>query len=1302
MDNLGSKNQMDAMEEIGDKLQDIERDARDTKSAMKSHGDQMKQTTRDTDMLSAATGSAAGGMGRMRSKMLLMGGAIAALLPVVIDLAGALGALIGSLGQAIIGVGALGTALGGALLVGLAGVAGAAIPAIDRLKELKGEFKDMGKEWSDLTGPGQDDFIGMAADSMDRVRAKFDVFADSANRSMAAMRDAVDGFFERLDVTRFDRFVERMTLSFERIADPIMQTIANVGETLSNIAIASAPFMEDMIYSFEKITRGWATSSTDIQSLRKQIGGMVDQARSWVYFLDAAWEVTKSVFGSGADEGQGLVDDMTKKMYGWANWIDNNQESVDGFWAESIQGTKDLAKFLGQLGPPLKNINDAMEPLVWLFEKFVGAISAIKLPGTEISGLTAIIAGLGAAKIADRTGVSGTWGMRGLWRPGSVSNPIAVMDMGMRSPGGGVVPVPGGGNKPAPKPGKPGIFSRMFGALKGGVGGALTVLGATKFGGPILQAGKAAIGKFMAVAKSPLGKFLKFGIPVSFLSNLLRGKNVIESVGGVANDFTLGAAGSAYNQIFNPMTDAERTRQTNQRRRPVRSGNAGEAAQYVTSGAGTQNPNDILAARDSLGERTQGEIARQINGNQLRLGLVTAMEDAAAQVVQRAKRRRQDAAEWKQRVADREAGRGVGINHLRRGNIRRPNIYGNPSASDSPGMGLAPGQGVESVSGGGRTVGEMQIKRGMAVMGEYQRTMREGHELAAQLGDKAKGKNAEVYRNTTEMWQKSSTAMRTAMQNARKWTSEEHTRIVADLRAQLDRLGIEGSQANQAIQSVGGSGNFSGASTRGTANTGGGGGGGTPPGRQATGGRLAGGGRIGGYGNQDKVGLGGGNLGAPGELVVNRHTERDIDRDLISHGKPPIGRRVAGENRPHYMPPPTKVSTKAERERHAAGGRLIPAAGFPSETWNSKIAGPASKLIDKYNLFLTDAYGPGHASTEHTQLGTAIDVVPGPGGSWEQVNAAVADAVSSGYTPVYYDGSGGSINLPPHGPGHHAHITMLTAAEYGAGAPVGVSVGAGGGGGPAPQVNLKPRKSGLKGAPGVVADRISQILTGAAEKRANRKLGGMGGGATGPAGPGTPMGASMYGGPNDPTSGTIGYRGDSLPGTMAFAELGMGEAMGGLPYGARARISYGGKSVVGRKLDIGLGGGDVNGQPRAIDLWHETAEALGFPFGTGIVKVQNLAKGGRISQTPSFGGWYGDGGDFTAHGPMMIGVGEKGSERVTVTPTGKSGPGGVKIGTININNHRKGDIKKQLKEEIEAAFSELTDHVQDDAGVGIV
>lgn len=99
------------------------------------------------------------------------------------------------------------------------------------------------------------------------------------------------------------------------------------------------------------------------------------------------------------------------------------------------------------------------------------------------------------------------------------------------------------------------------------------------------------------------------------------------------------------------------------------------------------------------------------------------------------------------------------------------------------------------------------------------------------------------------------------------------------------------------------------------------------------------------------------------------------------------------------------------------------------------------------------------------------------------------------------------------------------------------------------------------------------------------------------------VGASMYGGPSDPTTPGDSGKYGKLDGTMGFAVLGMGTDMGDLAPLSDLVINYNGKSVTGKYLDIGEGGASVQGHVRAIDLWYQTAAALDFPNGVGLVKV---------------------------------------------------------------------------------------------------
>ena len=134
----------------------------------------------------------------------------------------------------------------------------------------------------------------------------------------------------------------------------------------------------------------------------------------------------------------------------------------------------------------------------------------------------------------------------------------------------------------------------------------------------------------------------------------------------------------------------------------------------------------------------------------------------------------------------------------------------------------------------------------------------------------------------------------------------------------------------------------------------------------------------------------------------------------------------------------------------------------------------------------------------------------------------------------------------------------------------------------------------------------------------------------GPPGSGQLVGATEYGGPGDPGSGTVGSSGvDLLQHPDSYAELGgttfqTATAMGGLPYMTPLRITFGSRSAIAYKRDFGLGGPPIDGLPRVIDLWWELAIQLGVPYENGlwsgpvkIVRPPGTGASNLVGQNPA-------------------------------------------------------------------------------------
>jgi hypothetical protein len=138
------------------------------------------------------------------------------------------------------------------------------------------------------------------------------------------------------------------------------------------------------------------------------------------------------------------------------------------------------------------------------------------------------------------------------------------------------------------------------------------------------------------------------------------------------------------------------------------------------------------------------------------------------------------------------------------------------------------------------------------------------------------------------------------------------------------------------------------------------------------------------------------------------------------------------------------------------------------------------------------------------------------------------------------------------------------------------------------------------------------------------------------------VGATEYGGPGDPTSGSYG----SIPNPDqsylpahpdSFAELSVlasnpanhesftfadANALNRLPYLAALRVTHGGRQVLLFKRDIGYGQGPgqtiENGQPYRIDVWWQAAQPLGITkSAVNIQLAPETGTAGTLEQLPT-------------------------------------------------------------------------------------
>jgi len=110
--------------------------------------------------------------------------------------------------------------------------------------------------------------------------------------------------------------------------------------------------------------------------------------------------------------------------------------------------------------------------------------------------------------------------------------------------------------------------------------------------------------------------------------------------------------------------------------------------------------------------------------------------------------------------------------------------------------------------------------------------------------------------------------------------------------------------------------------------------------------------------------------------------------------------------------------------RVVGGGQIVPLPGMPGESVDERIAADVMWMIAAFRVMVTDGYAAsGHDADGEHPLGLAVDLVPGVGGAWDDVDRLAAWAEPRQGEPrapfrwVGYDGDKG------HGRGDHLHLS---------------------------------------------------------------------------------------------------------------------------------------------------------------------------------------------------------------------------------------------------------------------------------------
>lgn len=1139
----------------------------------------------------------------------------------------------------------------------------------------------LSEEFRSATAPAQSDIAGIATRGVNLGRQLTPLAGGIANEFFGSARAQAGEFAGFLNSPGSRAFYTSMGQEASTDLRFVEGTAENVLATLENIARAGRPFFHEGIEFLEDWTSGWKHSTSNLHDTRQEIGGFVDQLKSWGNLGGAGFQLIRDLLAPAAGPGQSMVDDLTEQLETWDRWVQRNPRQVHQFFEDSARGTERIASALGNITHLLWKTGQLLAPLVEQASQLIGVLNSVGLlsPG----GMPLLFAARGG-----------------------INNARSMAKTRILS-GGGV---------PAATEGAPIFLSGGAGGRRGGYAPRTPTSTMTPYGPVVLPLQEEGIvggriGRSAAYVGSRASAFGR-GFASDFLPYLAlsAGLQGISQPGGGEQKIQAALSAATFGLgVDMPKTPAEHRDIGSAQARSIiahvmrRTGSfKGARRQLQHQLAHTLGlPGDTFFSGDRLGGQVGNAVQRAVTP----LGSVIGFEPLSAlgiggggisaeerqarakalqQAIKVVNAESREAAGGRGRAAlgDIREALGVELRHGQQG-ARQATLetLGNRIAGfHSPVAGKAFGQEALGLA---REI-ERENPKLKGAVDELAQTIERRFE---RMGEQVKIIHGRIVDVSTKSWEAVANAIDSNTQRAYARGSKNLTaleqRAFDILREmgfskstamQITRQALHGGEAGKLAGEAQGAGKAT-AEVHGHLD---------PhflPGRHGATGM-----RLGGQGLHDTVNLGGGNFAAPGELVSNRHTERRIDQMLAPYGTT-MGREIAREGRAHSE----QFRAFATGGRTGSNWRGIGPAGL-----HSGIRKVAADVLGHFpGLSVTSTTGGSHVSGSYHYLGEAVDVAGSTGvmhaasewikrsGLYRQLTEGIHNpnlSVNEGHfvDPSYY-----SAVWAEHA--NHIHLAVAHAVGQllGGGGGFGRRSGAGGGG--FPQIHLKGLKSGMGGLTGAISDRANSMVAAGMSKRLNAILGKRGGGLGG--GGLTHGGGSRsaverqiaqvlfrHGANRVGAAGIIGnaYRESGMdPGAEGTGGGGLwGFTSGAISLANLKRaggsnwenpgfqtefmLRHGGQGLLSR---LNRAGSPEKAAALFMQLW----ERPGIPAladreaGARVAFNQGFSTGGR---TPGFAGWYARGGHFRVSRPTIFGVGENGAEDVHILPRNRRGGSG--------------------------------------------
>lgn len=243
-------------------------------------------------------------------------------------------------------------------------------------KRLVRSIERIRKTMSTALAPAVDAIMGGVADGLDNLNPLLERFDELWENVGTTIGDALRSATEALNNDEWTSFFEETLGSSPAIIENLLGALGELFEIFRDIAQAALPELRTGLSDL----REWLDKVSDsltVTDARDAIKDMVDSFREWLDLARAVSELLFELFRTGADEGDGLANTLTRIIDGWTQGLKDNPEAFGDFIRKAADFAERLWEFLKPIIGGMATLVDHITELANLIPAGSGILTLI-------------------------------------------------------------------------------------------------------------------------------------------------------------------------------------------------------------------------------------------------------------------------------------------------------------------------------------------------------------------------------------------------------------------------------------------------------------------------------------------------------------------------------------------------------------------------------------------------------------------------------------------------------------------------------------------------------------------------------------------------------------------------------------------------------------------------------------------------------------------------------------------------------------------------------------------------------------